>query len=120
MTDLNPCPFCGSANVKTHEYHNPDEDAFCQCHDCSSCGPSARTAKGAAEAWNKAARPVQRGCAIRLTRDPRGMCEVWLCFDGREVPVIRDNGDLISHYVEPLGIDHAIARAAAMAQEVKP
>lgn len=52
------------------------------------------------------------GVAIRLTRDTRGMCVVWLCFDGKEVPVIQDNGDVISHYVEPLGIESAIRKAA--------
>lgn len=61
-------------------------------------------------------RPVAPGVAIRLTRDTRGMCVVWLCFDGKEVPVIRDNGDIISHYVEPLGIATAVREATTGAQ----
>lgn len=50
--------------------------------------------------------------AVMLTRiSGTGMCEVSLEIDGKWIVVIRDNGDLISHIVEPSGIEMAIALA---------
>jgi hypothetical protein len=46
--------------------------------------------------------------AISLTRIGID-CVVAIEVDGRWVPVIRDNGDVISHIVEPLGVERAIA-----------
>jgi hypothetical protein len=49
-----------------------------------------------------------RWAAVRLERDVRGMCVVSLRVGGRWVPVIRDNGDVISHVCEPSGIAAAV------------
>lgn len=49
---------------------------------------------------------------VMLTRlSCSGMCEVSIEVQGKWIPVIRDNGDTISHIVEPLGIRSAIAKA---------
>lgn len=61
MSDLKPCPFCGSTNLKTHVYKGEEPDAFVQCHDCSSTGPSGEGETGAIEAWNRHAQPAQAG-----------------------------------------------------------
>jgi hypothetical protein len=53
--------------------------------------------------------------AVQLTRDTVGMCVVSLEIGGKWVPVIKDNGDIIGHIVEPLGIRLAIERAATNA-----
>jgi hypothetical protein len=45
---------------------------------------------------------------ISLTRGPGGDCTVSIQVGGRWVAVIEDNGDLISHIVEPLGILSAL------------
>ena len=45
--------------------------------------------------------------AISLTRIGID-CVVSIEIDGEWVPVIRDNGDVISHIVEPSGIERAI------------
>jgi hypothetical protein len=50
--------------------------------------------------------------AVNLTRDTRGMCVVSLRIEGRWVPVIRDNGDVISHFCEPSGIAAAVENQA--------
>jgi Lar family restriction alleviation protein len=49
--------------------------------------------------------------AVKLTRDDEGMCEVSLEIDGQWIPVIRDNGEFISHIVEPQGVSIAIQRS---------
>ena len=65
MTDqktLEPCPFCGSKNVKVHRYDyvvNREPDAFAQCHDCSTTGPNGKTEAEAADAWNTRAARAQ-------------------------------------------------------------
>jgi hypothetical protein len=46
---------------------------------------------------------------ISLTRGPSGDCTVSIQVkDGRWIAVLEDNGDLISHIVEPLGILRAL------------
>jgi hypothetical protein len=45
---------------------------------------------------------------IRLTRSPSGECVVSIELHGTWVDVIRDRGDVISHIVEPAGIESAI------------
>lgn len=55
--------------------------------------------------------------AVQLTRNTMGMCVVSLEIGGKWVPVIKDNGDIIGHIVEPLGIRLAIERAAMAAQQ---
>lgn len=64
MSELKPCAFCGSTNLKTHVYKGEEPDAFVQCHDCSSTGPSGEEEAGAIEAWNRRAQPAQAGQAL--------------------------------------------------------
>jgi hypothetical protein len=65
---------------------------------------------GGAEVWP----------AVNLTRDTRGMCVVSLRVGGRWVPVIRDNGDVISHFCEPGGIAAAVESQAGACDQPRP
>lgn len=49
MSDLKPCPFCGSNNLKP-AYHSP----YVICGDCKALGPGSSdiTYDEAVEAWN--------------------------------------------------------------------
>jgi Lar family restriction alleviation protein len=58
MSELKSCPHCGSANTKVHVYKGEVPDAFVQCHDCSSCGPSGDGEDGAIEAWDRRTQPA--------------------------------------------------------------
>lgn len=48
--------------------------------------------------------------SIHLERGTNGVCVVSLVIDGRLVPVIRDGGEIISHYVERSAVDEAIRK----------
>jgi hypothetical protein len=50
---------------------------------------------------------------ISLTRGPSGDCTVSVEVGGRWIAVIEDNGEIISHIVEPLGILRALEDPAA-------
>ena len=55
---LEPCPFCGSSDIRMHVYgeSTPGEpDAFAQCHDCTTTGPNGHDRASATEAWNRRA-----------------------------------------------------------------
>lgn len=52
MSELKPCPFCGSNNVDLSGYLNGRYyDVACMA--CEAKGPVAQLADGAAEAWNR-------------------------------------------------------------------
>lgn len=48
MSELKPCPFCGSLNV--HAIYAPD--CWVKCLDCGAGGPERNSIETAAEAWN--------------------------------------------------------------------
>jgi len=51
MTDLNPCPFCGSKRVRMlYSYVRPEH--WCWCLECKTEGPKFDTADEAEMAWN--------------------------------------------------------------------
>jgi Lar family restriction alleviation protein len=55
MTDLKPCPFCGSSNVENWASRPRDaaQDVWCVfCHSCNCEGPEAKTEAEAAASWN--------------------------------------------------------------------
>jgi hypothetical protein len=56
-----------------------------------------------------------RWAAVQLQRDTQGMCIVSLRVGGKWVPVIRDSGDVISHFCEPSGVAAAVNAALGSA-----
>ena len=64
MSELKPCPFCGSENIKHHHYSNqPYQQYIVRCKNCG-----ARIIKAslelAFEAWNRRAEPVERTAKV--------------------------------------------------------
>ncbi|ARL52488.1 hypothetical protein BOC51_21315 [Burkholderia pseudomallei] len=60
MSELKPCPFCGSS-VTHIQGHEPMDD--CHFIDCVTCGMSSKifsTKEDAVEAWNRRA-PASEG-----------------------------------------------------------
>ena len=58
--DLLPCPFCGSHNIKAFAYGQTiggEPDAFAQCQECGTTGPSGKDEDEATEAWNRRTSP---------------------------------------------------------------
>lgn len=71
MTDLKPCPFCGSKNVNAEVFKETESyDAFVECDECDARGPleirfwigvegtkeeREQAIAAAIEAWNKRA-----------------------------------------------------------------
>ena len=57
MSDLKPCPFCGSTDL-----HMQDVDRFLQCYNCDATGPwhIDQTEAEAVAAWNRRADPIAR------------------------------------------------------------
>jgi hypothetical protein len=53
-TELKPCPFCESANLRVAHVYN-DEDWCVQCCDCWSAGGHGHTKAEAIAAWNRRA-----------------------------------------------------------------
>ena len=54
MSELKPCPFCGSENVKI------DVDSgiyWCRCIDCKACSSSDFSKEKAVEKWNRRPEP---------------------------------------------------------------
>jgi hypothetical protein len=55
---LNPCPFCGSANIQSDCFSAAfsvpvcPEDCFDYCKDCDAQGPAAADVAGAHAQWN--------------------------------------------------------------------
>ncbi len=77
------CPFCGSANVKARAYDETiggEPDAFCQCEDCSTTGPSGADKDEAIAAWNRRAAPrrvaVPEGYALVPLKANQQICQV--------------------------------------------
>lgn len=54
MTELKPCPFCGSKDAQV-EHFGPLFFVECPNDDCQVLGPSRSTILGAKIAWNKRA-----------------------------------------------------------------
>lgn len=64
MTDLLPCPFCGSKPASAHNEEDPADGLFyveCFAPDCGFEGPSATSAEEADAKWNRRAPVVARG-----------------------------------------------------------
>jgi hypothetical protein len=64
---LSPCPFCGSANIKTDCFSAAfsiparSEDCFDYCKDCDAQGPAATDATQAHDRWNERGRTAGSG-----------------------------------------------------------
>lgn len=52
VMDMIPCPFCGSSDLRVHVYRGEEPEAFVQCHNCATCGPSGTDKDHAIERWN--------------------------------------------------------------------
>lgn len=50
--DLQPCPFCGSDNIRVQKEY----DAYADCLDCGSRGPGSDNRTEAARLWNRRVR----------------------------------------------------------------
>lgn len=55
-TPLEPCPFCGSSNIKNGDGGMP---TWAQCPDCGAEGPSARSWGQAVLWWNRRTRDAR-------------------------------------------------------------
>ena len=53
MTELKPCPFCGSVEVKVHIPYFTDDCYMVQCYGCNCNTAIYMTANQAVEAWNR-------------------------------------------------------------------
>lgn len=52
MTELRPCPFCGSLDLLVMSNVGPS-DAATECIGCGAVGPDGRNDEEAAALWNK-------------------------------------------------------------------
>lgn len=104
MTELRPCPFCGSSDVAVEHASGSGSYRAVWCYQCESQGPSKRDDDAAAYAWNR--RPESE------TREPDGWVTALEVSDLRdpaqgEAVIFSDlagaryNHDLTS--VEPMG-----------------
>lgn len=48
MSDLKPCPFCGSSDLELYD----EEQVIVRCRDCDARGPSCNLDRKAQLAWN--------------------------------------------------------------------
>jgi hypothetical protein len=75
VTDLSPCPFCGSRNVEPLAAMG---EWWVRCRCCTACGgTSSSSAAHAAEAWNGRAMPLaladllsKEGCSCECEHHP--------------------------------------------------
>lgn len=71
MTDLKPCPFCGSGNVALYTEPNlvdVDKNVYSVwCEDCFVTGPEADTGDLAEDLWNAALRRDDPLASARVT-----------------------------------------------------
>jgi Lar family restriction alleviation protein len=58
MSDLLPCPFCGSRNVKAERAFYDRSINWVACSDCNASGSDAVTTKLAVAAWNRRVKEV--------------------------------------------------------------
>lgn len=66
MTELKPCPFCGSKDIKFSAFDAEDDSIIVcmMCRKCEACGPTVEPTpndgdleyKKAVRAWNRRAR----------------------------------------------------------------
>lgn len=84
MSDLKPCPFCGSDHLVYNSASGRSAGRFVRCVDCHACGPLAEDDDLAEAAWNEAPRrnevvesppkdaegvPIRPGEVLYLTAD---------------------------------------------------
>jgi len=75
MSELKPCPFCGSGNV-FEQGDNEHRGWWCYCYDCGAEGP---IRSDHLAAWNQRAEPAPRWIPVeeRLPENP-GWYWVWI------------------------------------------
>ena len=56
MSDLKPCPFCGSDNTRAY---SSTGICWVECLSCDAVGPTAKTEAEAIDAWNMS---IERVC----------------------------------------------------------
>lgn len=69
MSDLKPCPFCGSDHLVYNSASGLSTGRFVRCADCHACGPLAEDDARAKAVWNEAPR---RNEVVELPKDADG------------------------------------------------
>ena len=57
MSELKPCPFCGTSNCEI--VSNGHDSQFVECMFCGASGPAHENHDETTEAWNRRAQPAQ-------------------------------------------------------------
>lgn len=121
MSDLKPCPFCGSSSLVYNSATGRTNGRFVRCIDCNACRPLAEDDALAKIAWNEAPR---RNEVVELPEDAGGVpilvgdvvydafdrmeCSVYsvtMAADGWHVAIRLPNGD-ICHRIKPNTLTH--------------
>lgn len=120
MSDLKPCPFCGSDHLVYNSASGLSTGRFVRCADCHACGPLAEDDARAKAVWNEAPRrnevvelpedadgvPIRPGEVLYLTADETRIeitAEEFIC-DGSWVVEGKRGGELA--YWKPERLTH--------------
>lgn len=67
MSELKPCPFCGSGDVAFWRIHeHGEQEGFISCKTCWADGPIEDSCTKAAESWNKRCFEIASFCDPHL------------------------------------------------------
>lgn len=121
MSDLKPCPFCGSSSLVYNSATGRTNGRFVRCNCCDACGPLVRDDALAKIAWNGVPRINE---VAALPKDAEGVpilvgdvvyddfdhmeCSVYyvtMAADGWHVAIRLPNGD-ICHRIKPNTLTH--------------
>lgn len=79
MTELKPCPFCGSAEGRLNPVENHEGTWWVDCENCFCEGPWSKTKEYAIAAWNTRHYPRCKDC--RWWNDSYTCPDDWLEFE---------------------------------------
>mgnify|MGYP001461255838 CR=1 FL=1 len=68
MSELKPCPFCGTSNCEI--VSNGHDSQFVECMFCGASGPAHENHDETTEAWNRRAQPAQAVHLHQALTDP--------------------------------------------------